>query len=82
MHRHIAQCTGHELGNMTWTISNAHVYSRHEELLKEQIESYESDEIVDVQLPESLDFFEVPLTKCKLINYKPSSIKYQYEVAI
>lgn len=82
LHRRIAQCTGHELGNMTWTIFNAHVYLRHEELLKEQVDSYESDEVIDVQLPESLDFFEVPLTECKLINYKPSSVKYQYEVAI
>lgn len=88
LHRRIAQVTGLELGNMNWTIFNAHIYNRHVPLLREQIKEITANDIVEVKLPESLDYFNTPLTEVEILNYnpiekdvKPKDRKYRYEVA-
>ena len=89
LHRRIAQCLGYELGNMSWTIFNAHVYLRHVPLLEKQIEEPVTSEPVQLSLPEDISYFDVPLTEIKVVNYnpnekelKPKERTYRYEVAI
>lgn len=90
LHRRIAQCLGYELGNMSWTIFNAHVYERHAKLLREQVTRVTmSSKLPTVLLPENNDFFGTPLTEIKVDNYKPyqhdlpvRERRYRYEVAI
>lgn len=89
LHRRIAQCTGHELGNMTWTIFNAHVYERHVPLLEQQIHEPVTHEPVQVCLPQDCSYFTTPFTEITLCNYnpnerelKPRNRTYRYEVAI
>lgn len=85
----VAQVTGKEVGEMSWTIFNAHVYNRHIPLLKEQIKEITQTTPVTLKLPESTEFFATPLTDISIENYdpleknvKPSERKYRYEVAI
>ena len=94
LHRRIAQVLGYELGNMSWTIFNAHVYLRHKDLLVQQINDVAQDEPVGLILPPVsgtpyVEFFGVPLTTARVTNYhpkeldkKPNERTYRYEVAI
>ena len=94
LHRRMAQVLGYELGNMSWTIFNTHVYLRHKDLLLQQIHDVAQDEPVGLILPSVsgtpyVEFFGVPLTTAQVTNYhpnegdkKPSERTYRYEVAI
>ena len=94
LHRRMAQVLGYELGNMTWTIFNAHVYLRHKDLLLQQVNDVAQDEPVGLLLPPvsgtpDFEFFGVPFTTATVTNYhpnegdkKPSERTYRYEVAI
>lgn len=94
LHRRMAQVLGYELGNMSWTIFNTHVYLRHKDLLLQQIHDVSQDEPVGLILPPVsgtpyVEFFGVPLTTAQVTNYhpnegdkKPSERTYRYEVAI
>lgn len=94
LHRRMAQVLGYELGNMSWTIFNTHVYLRHKDLLLQQIHDVAQDEPVGLILPPVsgapyVEFFGVPLTTAQVTNYhpnegdkKPSERTYRYEVAI
>ena len=94
LHRRMAQVLGYELGNMSWTIFNTHIYLRHKDLLLQQVHDVAQDEPVGLILPPVsstpyVEFFGVPLTTAKVTNYhpneadkKPSERTYRYEVAI
>lgn len=84
LHRRIAQVTGKELGSMHWTIDNAHIYDRHLELAEKQVTadiSHLEEFKPELILPDSLQFFNIPLYDAKIINYKHNG-SYKYEVAI
>lgn len=81
LHRLIAQVTGHKVGNICFNIDNAHVYDRHIEALKEQIQKpiYDAPE---VQInPNVKSFYDFTLDDIKVINYKHNGT-IRLEVAI
>lgn len=84
LHRRIAQVTGRELGNLNWTIFNAHIYDRHIDTLHEQVTadiSHLEEFKPKLMLPASKDFFGTPLFDAHITNYKHNG-SYKYEVAI
>lgn len=81
LHRLIAQVTGHKVGTICFNIDNAHVYDRHIEALKEQIQKpiYDAPE---VQInPNVKSFYDFTLDDIKVINYKHNGT-IRLEVAI
>jgi thymidylate synthase len=81
LHRLIAQVTGHKVGTICFNIDNAHVYDRHIEALKEQIQKPIHD-APEVQInPNVKSFYDFTLDDIKVINYKHSGA-IRLEVAI
>lgn len=81
LHRLIAQVTGHEVGTICFNIDNAHVYDRHIEPLKKQIQRriYDAPE---VQINSNVkSFYDFTLDDIKVINYKHNGT-IRFEVAI
>jgi thymidylate synthase len=81
LHRLIAQVTGHNVGTICFNIDNAHVYDRHIEKLKEQIQRpiYDAPSIwID---PEVKSFYEFTIDDIVVIDYKHSGSNY-LEVSI
>lgn len=70
LHRLIAQVTGHKVGTICFNIDNAHVYDRHIEALKEQIQKpiYDAPEVLIN--PNVKSFYDFTLDDIKVINYK------------
>lgn len=84
LHRLMAESTGKKLGNMYWSIGNAHIYDRHLELLEKQVTADISElekEKPVLNLPEGSDFFETPLSEVDIKNYHHNG-NFKYEVAI
>lgn len=84
LHRLMAKSTGKKLGNMYWSIGNAHIYDRHLELLEKQVTADISElekEKPVLNLPEGSDFFATPLSEVDIKNYHHNG-NFKYEVAI
>ena len=82
LHRRVAQVTGRDLGDLHWTIFNAHIYLRHMDQLQEQVQGHwQNLSQPELVLPSSLDFFETPLTDCQVINYDHLG-NFNYEISI
>ena len=84
LHRLMAKSTGKKLGNMYWSIGNAHIYDRHLELLEKQVTADISElekEKPVLKLPEGSDFFATPLSQTTIKNYHHNG-NFKYEVAI
>lgn len=81
LQRIIAQVTGYELGEYIFNIGDAHIYDRHIELLKEQIqrETYEAPQLWIN--PEVKNFYDFKIDDFQLINYKHGD-PIEFEVAI
>jgi thymidylate synthase len=81
LHRLIAQVTDHQVGTICFNIDNAHIYDRHIEPLKEQIQRpmYASPEVWIN--PNVKSFYEFTLDDIKVINYKHGK-PIRLEVAI
>jgi thymidylate synthase len=81
LQRMIAQVTGYELGTLTFDIDDAHVYDRHIEPLKQQLERepYPAPKIWIN--PEITNFYDFTPDDIKLIDYKHHP-KIEMEVAI
>ena len=81
LHRLIAQVTDHKVGTICFNIDNAHVYDRHIEALKEQIQKPIHD-APEVQInPNVKSFYDFTLDDIKVINYKHNET-IRLEVAI
>ena len=84
LHRLMAKSTGKKLGNMYWSIGNAHVYDRHLELLEKQVTADISElkkKKPVLNLPDGSSFFESPLSQATIKNYHHNG-NFKYEVAI
>ena len=84
LHRLMAKVTGKKLGNMYWSIGNAHIYDRHLELLEKQVTADISElekEKPVLNLPDGSSFFESPLSQATIKNYHHNG-NFKYEVAI
>lgn len=84
LHRLMAKSTGKKLGNMYWSIGNAHIYDRHLELLEKQVTADISElekEKPVLNLPDGSSFFEAPLSQSTIKNYHHNG-NFKYEVAI
>jgi thymidylate synthase len=81
LQRMIAQVTGYELGTYIYHIGDTHLYTRHVEPVKEQI-NRESFELPTLWInPEIKSFYDFTIDDFKLINYKHGE-KIDMEVAI
>lgn len=81
LQRMIAQVLGYELGEYIYHIGDAHVYSRHIEGLKEQL-NRESFEAPTLWInPEVKNFYDFTIDDFKLIDYNHGE-KIAFEVAI
>lgn len=85
LHALMADEVGLELGTMYWNIDNAHIYDRHIETIKEQVDEGFTTEVLDavpkLVLPEGRDFYDRRLSGAKIVDYKHNGT-YTYEVAI
>ena len=84
LHRLMAKSTGKKLGNMYWSIGNAHIYDRHLELLEKQVTADISElekEKPVLNLPDGSSFFESQLSQATIKNYHHNG-NFKYEVAI
>lgn len=85
LHALMAEEVGLELGTMYWNIDNAHIYERHVEKIKEQVDEGFTTEVLDavpkLVLPEGRDFYDRRLSGAKIVDYKHNGT-YTYEVAI
>lgn len=81
LQRMFAQVTGYELGEYIFNIGDSHIYDRHIEPLKEQIqrETYEAPQLWIN--PEVKNFYDFKIDDFQLINYKHGE-PIQMEVAI
>jgi len=81
LQRMMAQVTGYELGTFTVNIDDAHIYDRHIEGLRQQIQekTYPAPKIWIN--PEIKDFYEFTVDDIKLIDYQWAN-EYKYEIAI
>ncbi|MCO4850681.1 thymidylate synthase [Bacillus vallismortis] len=81
LQRMIAQVTGYELGEYIFNIGDGHVYTRHIDNLKVQMER-EQFEAPELWInPEVKDFYDFTIDDFKLINYKHGD-KLLFEVAV
>ncbi|CUB31902.1 Thymidylate synthase 1 [Bacillus cereus] len=81
LQRMIAQVTGYELGDYIFNIGDCHVYTRHIDNLKIQMER-EQFEAPELWInPEVKDFYDFTIDDFKLINYKHGD-KLLFEVAV
>lgn len=81
LQRMIAQVTGYELGEYIFNIGDCHVYTRHIENLKIQMER-EQFEAPELWInPEVKDFYNFTIDDFKLFNYKHGD-KLLFEVAV
>lgn len=81
LQRMIAQVLGYELGEYIYHIGDAHVYTRHIEGLKEQV-NRESFEAPTLWInPEVKNFYDFTIDDFKLIGYEHGE-KIKFEVAI
>lgn len=65
----IARHTGMEVGTLTHVVSNAHIYDRHEPIIRELIEREEHEAPKFWLNPEKTDFYEFTRDDVKLIDY-------------
>ncbi|MEC1270898.1 thymidylate synthase [Bacillus vallismortis] len=81
LQRMIAQVTGYELGEYIFNIGDCHVYTRHIENLKIQMEreQFEAPELCIN--PNVKDFYDFTIDDFKLINYKHGD-RLSFEVAV
>lgn len=81
LHRMIAQVTGYELGKYIYHIGDAHIYDRHIESIKKQVENitYESPKLWIN--PNVDNFYKFKIDDFQLIDYQHGG-KFKYEVAI
>lgn len=85
LHRMIAQVTGNLAGEICFKIDNAHIYERHVEAIKEQVNSHkEWSKLPVVRLNANIEsFYDFKEDDLIVINYDKTVAKpYRYEVAI
>jgi thymidylate synthase len=81
LQRMLAQVTGHKLGTLTFNINDAHIYERHEDLLKEQLSLPEYPAPTLWINPDITDFYDFTIDDFDLIDYQ-SGPAIKMEVAI
>jgi len=82
LQRMICQVTGNEPGSLVFNITDAHIYDRHIDVVKQQIEEQTYDAPELWINPEVKNFYEFTSDDFKIIN-RPNNVKrYDYEVVI
>ncbi|QHM16501.1 Thymidylate synthase 1 [Bacillus subtilis] len=81
LQRMIAQVTGYELGEYIFNIGDCHVYTRHIDNLKIQMERQQFEAPELWINPNVKDFYDFTIDDFKLINYKHGD-KLLFEVAV
>lgn len=81
LHRLIAQITGHKVGTICFNIDNAHVYDRHIEALKEQIQNPIYKAPIVLINPTVKSFYDFKLEDITVMGYKHNGT-IRFEVAI
>lgn len=81
LQRMIAQVTGYELGEYIINIGNAHIYTKHVDKLKEQINRTEYPAPKLWINPKITNFYDFTIDDFKLIDYKHGDF-IKYDVAI
>lgn len=81
LQRMIAQVTGYELGEYIYHIGDCHIYTRHIEPIKEQINRTRFEAPTLWINPDVKDFYDFKISDFKLINYDYGE-KINFEVAI
>lgn len=77
-----AQASGLEAGELVHVIADAHIYDRHEDIVKKMIESPSYPAPVFRLNPEVKDFYEFKVSDFMFENYVYNDIKEKFEVAI
>lgn len=82
LHRLMAETVGLELGNMYWSIDDAHIYHRHMNNLMRQVQQDVSKELPIIKLPGEAgdNFFDRRLSGVVVENYKHNG-KFKFEIA-
>ncbi|ANB49354.1 thymidylate synthase [Bacillus velezensis] len=81
LQRMIAQVTGYELGEYIFNIGDCHVYTRHIDNLKIQMDR-EQHEAPELWInPDVKDFYDFTIDDFRLVNYKHGD-KLYFEVAV
>lgn len=81
LQRLVAQVTGHQPGKMIFNIGDAHIYDRHIEKLKEQIQLPQYPAPKLWINPEIKNFYDFTIDDIKLIDYQHGPV-IPFEVAI
>ena len=81
LHRLIAKEVGLKSRKMYWNLADAHIYDRHIETIKKQINNVSDEERVVLTLPDK-NFYDVHIDDIKIEGYNQAKDNYRYEVAI
>lgn len=81
LHKVIAQVTGHKVGKLHFIIDNFHIYDRHIETAKEQLQGELHEQPVVKINPDIKSFYDFTEDDVTVENYKHNG-KFEYEIAI
>lgn len=81
LHKIIAQVTGHKVGKLHFVIDNFHIYDRHIETAKEQLQGELHEQPVVKINPDIKSFYDFTEDDVTVENYTHNG-KFKYEVAI
>lgn len=81
LHKMIAQVSGLEVGTICFNIDSLHVYDRHVDKLKEQINGELHEQPTVWINPDVTSFYDFTIDDVKVENYKHNG-KFKYEIAI
>lgn len=81
LHKVIAQVTGHKVGKLHFVIDNFHIYDRHIETAKEQLQGELHEQPVVKINPDIKSFYDFTEDDVTVENYKHNG-KFKYEIAI
>lgn len=81
LHKMVAQVSNMEVGTITFNIDNAHIYSRHLDKAKEQINGELHEQPTVWINPDVTSFYDFTIDDVKVENYKHNG-KFKYEIAI
>lgn len=83
LHRLIAKECNLKVGELNWTIHNAHIYDRHYDDLLKQVNEREIKKTPIIELPEFDSIYDIHPDDIKMItDYEVSGEQIKYEVAI
>ena len=81
LHRLIAKEVGLKSRKIYWNLADAHIYDRHIDLIKKQINEVSDNERIILTLPDK-SFYDVHINDIKIEGYNQAKDNYKYEVAI